>query len=37
MSGAERLIGLDCGSYRLNITTQSLLDVGECDIPNVEP
>lgn len=28
------LIGYDCGSRSLNITTLSLLDVGPCDIPN---
>ena len=27
------IIGYDCGSNHLNITTLSLLEVGECDIP----
>ena len=27
------LMGYDCGSKILNITTLSLLDVGPCDIP----
>ena len=27
------LIGYDCGSKILNITTLSLLDIGPCDIP----
>ena len=31
------LIGYDCGSKILNITTLSLLDVGPCDIPQVAP
>ena len=28
------LIGYDCGSQTVNITTYSLIDVGECDIPD---
>lgn len=34
----QRFIGYDCGSRALNITTLSILDVEECDIParNVE-
>ena len=27
------IIGYDCGTNHLNITTLSLLEVGECDIP----
>lgn len=27
------IIGYDCGTSNLNITTVSLLEVGECDIP----
>ena len=33
LTGTRGLIGFDCGSSQLNITTQSLLEVGECDIP----
>ena len=29
----EAIIGYDCGSNQLNLTTLSLLEVGECDIP----
>jgi hypothetical protein len=31
------LIGYDCGSKYLNVTTLSLLNVGECNIPYSEP
>ena len=27
------IIGFDCGSNQSNITTLSLLEVGECDLP----
>lgn len=30
---SQALIGYDCGSSHLNITTVSLLEIGECDIP----
>ena len=30
---ATALVGYDCGSRSLNITTISLLDVGQCEIP----
>lgn len=35
---SQTLIGYDCGSHSLNVTTLSLLDVGKCDLPieNVE-
>ncbi|KYM93388.1 hypothetical protein ALC62_12483 [Cyphomyrmex costatus] len=29
--------GYDCGTKGLNITTLSLLDIGDCDIDNIEP
>ena len=29
----EAIIGYYCGSNQLNLTTLSLLEVGECDIP----
>lgn len=31
---AQKFIGYDCGSRYLNITTLSLLEVGECEVPN---
>lgn len=34
---AYGLTGYDCGGTGLNITTLSLLDVGECDIADIEP
>lgn len=30
---SHAIIGYDCGTSNLNITTVSLLEVGECDIP----
>lgn len=32
VSTAQGLIGYDCGAQSLNVTTLSLMDVGECDI-----
>lgn len=34
---AHAIIGYDCTGEGLNITTLSLIDIGECDIENVEP
>lgn len=34
---AHGIIGYDCGSTNFNVTTLSLLDVDECNIPLVEP
>ena len=34
---ALALIGYDCGARQLNVTTLSLIDVGECDIPIHQP
>jgi len=31
------LIGYDCGGYGLNITSLSLLDIGDCDVEDIEP
>jgi len=31
------LIGYDCGGYSLNITSLSLLDIGNCDVEDIEP
>jgi len=31
------LIGYDCGGYGLNITSLSLLDIGNCDVEDIEP
>ncbi|XP_048512599.1 uncharacterized protein LOC125501329 [Athalia rosae] len=31
------LVGYDCGGPNLNISTVSLIDVGDCDIPDVNP
>ena len=30
------IIGFDCGSNQSNITTLSLLEVGECDLPRCQ-
>ena len=32
----EAIIGYDCGSNQLNLATLSLLEVGECDIPEAK-
>ena len=37
LSGASALIGYDCGAKQLNVTTLSLKDLGECEIPNYQP
>ena len=34
LNGANALIGYDCGARQLNVTTLSLKDVGDCDIPD---
>ncbi|KYQ60584.1 hypothetical protein ALC60_00357 [Trachymyrmex zeteki] len=34
---AAALIGYDCGSEGFNVTTLSLLDVGECSMEDIEP
>jgi len=31
------MVGYDCGGRSLNITSLSLLDVGECQVDNIEP
>lgn len=31
------LVGYDCGGESLNVTTLSLLDVGKCEIEDIEP
>lgn len=31
------LVGYDCGGHSLNITTLSLIDIGKCEINDVEP
>lgn len=31
------MIGYDCGGENLNITSLSLLDIGDCDMENIEP
>ena len=31
---AAALVGYDCGSRSLNVTTISLLDVGQCQVPS---
>ncbi|KYQ49730.1 hypothetical protein ALC60_11197 [Trachymyrmex zeteki] len=31
------LMGYDCGDHGLNITSLSLLDIGSCDLENIEP
>lgn len=31
------LVGYDCGGESLNITTLSLLDIGNCDMQDIEP
>lgn len=38
ITGTMAIIGYDCGSSNLNVTTLSLIDVGDCDIkkPEVE-
>jgi len=33
---ASDLIGYDCGGYGLNITTLSLLDIGDCELAEIE-
>lgn len=33
----QAIVGYDCGGQSLNVTTLSLLDVGNCDIPDLEP
>ena len=33
VTSARSLIGYDCGSRNLNVTTLSLINIGECDIP----
>jgi len=30
------LIGFDCGGHELNITTLSLLDIGDCELAEIE-
>lgn len=35
--GTCEIVGYDCGTTNLNITTVSLLDVGQCNIPLIEP
>jgi len=37
LSEASTLIGFDCGGQNLNVTTVSLLDVGECDLKIRKP
>jgi len=37
LSEASALIGFDCGGQNLNVTTVSLLDVGECDLKIRKP
>lgn len=37
LRGVAGIMGFDCGSQHFNVTTLSLLDVGSCDIPNIEP
>lgn len=34
---AAALVGYDCGSEGLNITTLSLLDIGNCNVEDIEP
>ncbi|XP_070517512.1 uncharacterized protein [Cardiocondyla obscurior] len=34
---ATALIGYDCGGQGMNITTLSLLDIGDCDVGSLEP
>lgn len=34
---AYALLGYNCGGSGLNITTLSLLDIGKCDVENLEP
>lgn len=34
---ATGLVGYDCGGEGLNITTLSLLDIGNCDMQDIEP
>lgn len=31
------LIGYDCGGHGLNVTSLSLLDIGNCEVENIEP
>ncbi|XP_070516614.1 uncharacterized protein [Cardiocondyla obscurior] len=37
INGTYGIIGYDCGTTNLNITTVSLLEIEECDIPIIEP
>lgn len=37
LSLAFGLVGYDCGGQSLNVTTLSLLEVGRCDVPDLEP
>lgn len=34
---AVAILGYDCGGTAINVTTFSLLNVGDCDLPPVEP
>ncbi|KYQ49517.1 hypothetical protein ALC60_11411 [Trachymyrmex zeteki] len=34
---AKGLVGYDCGGEGFNITTLSLLDIGECNMDNLKP
>ena len=36
IAGAYGFIGYDCGSRHLNVTTLSLLEVGNCDLPETK-
>jgi len=34
---AHSLVGYDCGGQGLNITSLSLLDIGNCELEDIEP
>jgi len=34
---ARSLVGYDCGCQALNITSLSLLDIGNCELEDIEP